>query len=817
MACPSPAESDVVYANVRHHAVVECAVLGREGLVVRIVRGLSLDSTMADTSRTAYERPLSVHNNNSANRGRLHFGTPMNRPRRKSSLLLDAIGLGAVCLVATALPFAPAAQEIDNRPIYYVMVKSLEDAFQTYNAALAEDLKARETVLTKHHESERVRVVEELASLEAERSRREAAFNSAREALNRQIDAVNDRIAARDGRINEERRIQKHHAPRFANDPRIKTLKEGVVTRLTELEAIRTRYLDDLAAIGEARAALTRQFEEYMSAGDPLALEIRSLDEDWQRFAEGERRKLKQLADAYAVDYAAYDKWLEAERGVLEEMGAGVALALETDREQRALHGETEATLRKLIDEYNALVEMHNKAGAEDPQRDARAREFANLEERIAKLQGILAQAREAVLTVHDELAEKNKEFNEHYERFIAAKRERDRALAVDLAELNASRLSVETAIDARRQKVDAQIRSLEAQISAELRDSRSELETSDAAMTAAFGRNHEGLDTAITRVVEANDDGLLYTPAGTARFDLSRPQTANVYKAAEQLDADRRRIDARIAAIEESEGGAQTTSTGQSPAAGALEQERAALGAERQQLLEAFSTFARQMQTRSGALDGRLRTIDARFGDERTWLGEFYSARAGVTRSEMQAVQQVLVAAVKGLPGGASRSSDSRNEHGRLVAGLADKAGRMNGPVDASLLAPHALMDHIDSRGPGGGAAARDDAWRDFASRKVTASRELTGADKAALAAAWLAQLRGQADFMDVAHALDTSGAVVDGSKALASLFVAGVLDYATVVEQQLAGGGVGIQVGILGRAYQLDAAGSLERLPRG
>jgi len=737
----------------------------------------------------------------------------MNRPRRKSSLSLDAIGLGVVCLVATALPFAPAAQEIDNRPIYYVMVKSLEDAFQTYNAALAEDLKTRETALTKHHDSERVRVVDELASLEAERSRREVAFNSAREALNRQIDAVNERIAARDGRINEERRIQKDHAPRFTDDPRIKALKEGVATRLTELEAIRKRYLDDLAATREARAALTRQFEEFMSAGDPLALEIRALDEDWRRFAEGERRKLKQLADAYAVDYAAYDEWLEAERGVLEEMGAGVARALETDREQRALHGETETMLRELIDEYNALVEMHNKAGAEDPLRDARAREFANLEERIAKLQRILAQAREAVLTVHEELAERYKEFNEHYERFIANKRGRDRALAADLAELNASRLSVETAIDVRRQKVDAQIRSLEAHISGELRDSRADLETSNAAMTAAFGRNHEGLDTAITRVVEANDDGLLYTAAGTARFDLSRPQTANVYKAAEQLDAGRRRIDARIAAMEESEGGARAAPTGQSPAAGTLEQERAALGTERQQLLEAFATFARQMQTRAGDLDGQLRTIDARFGDERALLGEFYSTRAGVTRSEMQAVQQVLVAAVKGLPGGASRSSN----HAHLVADLADKARRMHKPVDASLLAPHALMDHIDSRGPGGSAAARDGAWRDFASRRVTASRELAGADKAALAAAWLAQLRGQADFMDVADALDTSGAVVDGRKALASLFVAGVLDHATVVEQQLADGGVGIQVGILGRAYQLDTAGSLERLPSG
>lgn len=732
----------------------------------------------------------------------------MNRPRRKSSLLLGAIGLAAI-----TLSFTPAAQEIDNRPVYYLMVKSLEDGFQAYNIALAEDLKAREALLTKRHEADRAGVVKELSSLEAQRSRREAMFNSERESLNRKIEAINERIAVRDGRIHEERRIQKLHAPRFANDPRIKTLKEGVTAQLAELETIRKRYLEQLGATKKARAALTRQFEEYMSAGNPLALEIRALDEDWQRFAEGERRKLKQLADAYAVDYAAYEKWLEAEREELEEMGAGVAQALETDREQRTLHRETEAALRGLIDEYNALVVVHNEAGAEDPGRDARALEFAELERRIAELQAVLAGARESVLAVHAELTRKNKEFNERYERFVAAKRERDRALAADLAELNVSRLSVETAIDARREKVDAQTKTLEAHISGELRDSRERLETLSATMTDAFGREHEGLDTAITRVLESNDDTLLYTAAGKARFDLSRPQTAEVYKAAERLDADRRRIDARIAAIEESEGGAQPSSGTQSRAAGALERERAALSTERQQLLEAFATFARETQTRAGSLEEKVRGIDSRYANERALLGELYSARAGVTRSEMQSVQQVLVAAVKGLPG----STPGKSDHGRLVAELEDKSRQVKGSVDAALVAPHALMDLIDSRRPGGEAGVGTSVWRDFASRKVTASRELTGADKVALATAWLAQLRGQTDFADVADALDASGAVVDGREVLATLFVVGVVDHASVVEQQLADGGVGIQVGVLGRAYQLDSAGSLVRLPSG
>ena len=56
--------------------------------------------------------------------------------------------------------------------------------------------------------------------------------------------------------------------------------------QLAKLETIRKHYVEQLAATERARGALTRQFEEYMSAGNPLALEISALDEEWRRFAE---------------------------------------------------------------------------------------------------------------------------------------------------------------------------------------------------------------------------------------------------------------------------------------------------------------------------------------------------------------------------------------------------------------------------------------------------------------------------------------------------------------------------------------------------
>ena len=731
----------------------------------------------------------------------------MNRPTRISSLLR-----GVIFLAALAVPFSSSAQEVDNRPVYYVMLKSLEDGFQAYNAALASGLRAHAAQLKARYQSERLGILEEFESLQAERTRSETRFNAEREALNQQISAINEQMALRDGRINEEQRIQRQHSPRYANDPRIKALKERIAAEIVAIEAVRSDYLAQSRATQGARAALTRQIEEYMDAGDPLALEIRSLDDDWRRFSETQRRKLKEVADAYAVDYNAYDEWLGSEQATLDAMRSAVTNALQISREQRALHGDTDVALRKLIDEYNALVVVHNKAGAADPQRDERAMKFAALEKQIADLQSTLTQARDAVLGINEELTQQNQQLTQRYEDFVAEKRRRDTTLAADRAELDATRLTVEAAIDVRRQNVDAQIKTVETHISGELRDGRNKLETLNTRLIASFGRDHVGFDTAIARIVESNDDGLLYIASGAPRFDLSRPSVANVYTAVEQLEADRHKIDARIAAIEKSEGDANQNSATPSAAVETMEKEQADLGARRQQLLEAYAASARLIQTRSAALDKRLRSMDARFADERALLRALYTARANLTRAEMQAIQGVLVEAATGL----ADTQSGVSSHPQLLKALQSQAARMPTPVDPSLLAPHALMDQIASLSPKSVGGAGSDDWQAFSSQKVIASRELNGADKAAFAAAWLARIGRQPRFVTIAGKLGSSGAVTGGAAALSSLFMAGVSDHANITEHRLGGGGIGIQVSILDRSYQLTANGSLEALPK-
>ncbi len=86
-----------------------------------------------------------------------------------------------------------------------------------------------------------------------------------------------------------------------------------------------------------------------------------------------------------------------------------------------------------------------------------------------------------------------------------------------------------------------------------------------------------------------------------------------------------------------------------------------------------------------------------------------------------------------------------------------------------------------------------------------------------AAFAATWFARLGRQPRFLEIARELSASGAVMAGGPVLSSLFMAGVMNHTRITEQHLDNGGIGIQVSILGRAYQLAADGSLEPLPNG
>ncbi len=731
----------------------------------------------------------------------------MNGLGRSPSSLLGALGLAM--LVA---PCAGTAQEIDNRPIYYMMLKSIESEFQHHSAALAADLEQRTLRIRENYESRNREIVDELAMLEAQRKDRESVFVSERDALNARIDALNERIALRDGRLNEEKRLQQRYKSHNEKDPQVESLMRRIAERLAEIESIRATYRSRLEATRSARAALSAQFEQYMSAGDPLALEIRSLEEDWRLFAEVERQKLAKMTDAYAREYAAYTEWLNHERNTLEQAGETLASMVNADREKRTLHAGIEAELRERIDAYNALLEIHNKAAPGDPEGDERRAKLTALDARIVELQTALADTRKSIIEATGAFETQNQEYEASYEQFSAEKREREAMLAAKLAEIDRSRVVIETDIDAQRHEIDKQIRALEAQISDDFGDARRKLETLNARLIDEFGREHEGLDVAITKVLEQNDDGQLYRATGAPRFDLSRPLTAAVYAAIEQVVSDRNRIDARIVALGAADAQATQAEIASQPRAeGGLEQNRAALSTERQQLLEAHSSFAREQQSLIADLEKRQRSNDKDFADARTMLSRLYSARASLARAELQAVQQVLVAAATGVPGATSASSD----YERSLGELREIAARTDAETEASMRAAHALVDRIKAKAVGSATSSIE--WKPFASRRVTRSRELVGSDKAASASAWLSRFRLQPRFAAIAEELAASGAVANGAEALSNLFMVGVMEHATMIEQQLEDGGTGIQVNILDRAYQLDVNGSLQTLPSG
>lgn len=709
-------------------------------------------------------------------------------------------------------PAASSAQSADDRPIHYIMLQVLEDSFQDYQIALEGALRERLAALGRDYRARDEQLEDELESLDSERADKEAEFNAQRESLNRRIVAINEKIALRDARLSEDRRLAGAHASVYGDNPRVIELKSEVATQLTSIESERARYRERVEALERARARLNSEISDYLAAGHPLAQEIESLRDDWHRFAEAERDVLKSQADAYATEFLAFNNWLEGERAVLARERDIVTRALEQDREHRVLHDEYQSSVRTLIEEYNSLAEAYNRGGDDTQAQAERKARLDELEVLIDRERDALAKAREAVVESTALAEERNRHFQSLYRRHLEERRERESRLALAKTELNATRASVEAAVEARRRKIDAQIVALEADISLEVRAARQALEKASALVTAEFGRGHEGFDQAMTRVLEGNERGLLYTGDGAPRFDLSRPHTAAVYTAVERVAARRREIDAVVAALAERDQGRDDSRGGDTAAASSeLEDERAGIATERQTLLETHARYATDFQARFNELDRRRQAAAALHAERRQALADLYAARAEVTRNEFLAVQRVLVAAVKG-DAGAPTADD---ETAARLAELRSRADGFAGEVDESMRAADALLDRVRDLAPGGHATPDAPQWQDLDSRAVASVRELAGAEKAAVARAWLARLRERGALAGIERDLEASAALAHARAWVDALFLAGVMRHAGVIEQRLDDGDTAIEVVILGEAYRLARNGSLMPAP--
>ncbi|MDX1376544.1 MAG: hypothetical protein R3357_13320 [Burkholderiales bacterium] len=716
---------------------------------------------------------------------------------------------GFACLLPAASIPAKAA---DDRPIYYVMLQMLEDSFQDYEAALQTELRARLAAIDREHDERMAELERALEELEAERVTKEEQFNAEREALNRRIVAINEQIALRDGRLSEDRRLEDARVADYAGHPRVMELKDEVAEQLATVEAERARYLERIEALERARRRLSEEVSDYVAAGHPLAQEIESLSEEYQRFAEAERSRLKAEADAYATQYLAFENWLEGENEILEKSREVVRGAIERDREQRALHASYQSSVSALIEEYNSLVEAYNRNEGDASEQATRRRRLGELDGEIEREREALARAREAVIESTAAAEERDRHFQSIYQRHLEEKHEREARLARARAELNATRAAVESALESRRRKVDAQIVALEKDISLELGDARAALEKASQQVTSEYGRGHEGFDQAMTRVLEENEIGLLYTSDGAPRYDLSRPHTAAVYTAVERAVARRREIDAVVAALAVSTAG-KHEQAGTPPAATALERQRAGIAEERQLLLEAHARYASDFQDRLTEIRQRRRAGDAKHRERRERLVDLYRARAELTANEFLTVQGALVAALG--TGAGARSAPGETE--TLRATLRARAGAFQGETGDELLATDALLAHLRELAPAAPAASTAPQWVEAGARTVEEIRELAGAGKAALTYAWLERLRARGAFAELRRALQASAAVDDSDDWTRTLFVGGVMAHAAIIEQRLAGGETGIEVSILERSYRLAGDGSLVAAPAG
>jgi len=730
----------------------------------------------------------------------------MNLSGRTSLLLFSSVWF---------LPPSPAlAQEVDNRPIFYVMLKSLEEHFQTYNEELEADLAERLAALRDRFEERKRELATEAAALEEESEERQSAFNRRRDELNARIRKINERIALRHGEASEQRRFEERYATARSDNPRVAALESEIAEELAEIEKTRRRYMELTNAVSRAREELKSRIEENIAAGHPLAQEIRTLNEDLERYADEQRSRLKAKADAYATDYAEFDAWLDRERDALAEQRRELEHAAKTDQQRRALHERRRERLASIIEEYNTLVEIHQQDAEGDAEaRRRRAAKLRTLEARIEEEESALERAREAVIETTQKLERLGRRFEARYEAFLEEKRAREKELQRAKAELDAARVAAETRIDQRRRQVETQVKALEEEIGVELQSARRTLEALNGELVAEFGRDHAGLGNAIARVVEEHDSDLLYEPNGSPRFDLSAPRTSALYTSVERIAALRGKVHAAVTQLDPSTTASPDETTREQESESLLEQELAEVAAERQTLVEEHAAYARELRRRASELERRTRAVDSVHAEKRRALGEVYAARASLTRNEFANVQAALIARVQRL----ETVPRLPENHEALEEALREKADRAELAPDDPLRAPNALYRRIAVELAGTTASDQSRAWTRYVDGRVVSSRELRGADKRKVIASWYRRLRAQGGFAELEEDLARSDAVNDVHAYVNALFSTGLAQYAVITEQRLAGGDIGIQVTILEHPYQLNPRGSLEVVPPG
>ena len=690
------------------------------------------------------------------------------------------------------------AGEVDYRPVFYVMLQSLESHFTGYVEEVEAEYQ-RKVARVEERDREALRVLNEAGErLEEQHRRALEALDANRDALNRRVELVNTRIDELEATIGELGATET-----LASGAR--ALQGEVVDAIDTVRSVLARYRELSRRAEHAFDALEGLAQSYRDGTSPQAQKMARLDEQYRSSVQSEGLLQLERENAYRSARGDLQTWVAEQLERLESLRRRLQEAANAYQDAKHQHDAQQAEVNAAIETYNARAQSFADRGL-GPDDENAAAELEALEQDIEAGHTQLMQIRERALSLAANVGPRADAMRAARERLGSARAAREESLARARDELAAHAERMGERLAQRRQTTRAGIESLEAEITGQMEAVQAELIGANRQIEDEFGPDATGLLEAAREWLERATLDPLYRPDGSARFNRSHRAVARLYAAVDRAGAARRAIDELIA-----EGESKHAALAARYAD--LRAERAAIEDGKRELEASRSAAARRIGAQASQWEQRREALTSAARERRRALGSFYQARLALTRNEFDAAQSLLLQHLK--PG--TTATDASAERAPLQQILERESRRLSPLIPSTRLVSFRLFHDFLKLGRPLLAEAGTIEWTRLAQPGSHSGDELEGERKCQFIAAWfqvLNEARLFADLEDGLGSLEPSRTAIDGF--LLGLFKAGMMDNAVVVEHPLDSGETGFQIEILGTRYTVDASGSLTRAHR-
>ena len=697
---------------------------------------------------------------------------------------------------------APAsAREIDNRPIFYAMLKALESGFEAYLQSLPGIHAARAQVIDAAARTSLKAIADQQDRLRGERDSSLGALMARQEALNQRVEALNSKM--------RRLRVRLQDAGKATAKANALAQRETAhAAALVQVQTSQASYRSFGDAARRAQARLRDTLREIQAGQRNDMRKQKTQQAAFAQQVESAQVELDTEAQTFATERQSYTDWLARQNARIDGLAKSQSQLKAAYEDARRNHGQVFATLTANIAAYNENAQALNNGSVAASQRDAAMQMLAKLETGIDTGKAELAAARELVERLASELASAGKSARLESEQLSAQAQARAAALKQRRRVLAEHQAATKARVELDSARLARSASQLKDDLAGQVQRVRADADRAMDALANHYGPRHENVYAWVQTFLATGDAGTLLDAGNGVIQSGSGNALATLEKALRSAveNEDALRMELRELARMYRE------DTALKGAVQALEGERVAIENEGAKLEELDRALVSKMNAHS-----------ARLADDASAVRATHKAQAQALKTVFEFRQSMAVAQLTPL------------QNSLLEASGLDRRREYSGPAWASLtrqleLAATALKLPMDDplRGHLGLLTALEDGvkthtdgpsqpWVRYAYQQITDVEPVEGPRKVALAAAWFGRLSASDGFDKITSALaDTQIAITAGVQRYSeALFLLGVDAGMKLSAHRLGAGGQAINVEILNQVFWLGGSGELEKLP--